>query len=119
EGPELIQIAGQAAEGLVYTAPWYDPTSPDPQVRRFDQEYMKRTGNHSEMFGAHAYDTLRITALVMDRAGYDSEAIKDALYQVKDYQGVSGTSTFDMNGDVIKPIAVKKVLQGKFVFVVD
>ena len=38
----------------------------------------------------------------------------DKLYKIKDYQGVSGLTTFDENGDVIKPVAIKTVLNGKF-----
>ena len=119
EGPELIQIAGHATEGVIYTAPWYNPNSPEAHIRRFDDEFFKRSGTHSEMFGAHAYDALKIAAFVIEKAGfnYNAESIKNGLYQVKNYPGVSGVTTFDKNGDVVKPIAIKKVENGKFVFV--
>ncbi len=116
EGPELFQIAGDAAEGLIITAPWYDPNSPESNIRKFDEEFYKRRGMHSEMFGAHAYDTLKITALVIQTNGYFAESIKNGLYNVKNYIGVSGITTFDNNGDVIKPIAIKKAEKGKFIF---
>jgi branched-chain amino acid transport system substrate-binding protein len=117
EGPELIQIARDAAEGVIYTAPSYDPNSSDAHIRKFDDEFFKRTGLHSEMFGAHAYDALKIIAMVIEKAGYNANSIKNELYRVKNYIGVSGVTTIDVNGDVIKPIAIKKVENGKFVFV--
>lgn len=119
EGPELIKIAGDAAEGVIYTAPWYDPNSPEAHVRKFDDEFFKRTRMRSEMFGAHAYDTLKITSLVIEKGGYNAESIKNELYHIRNYQGVSGVTTFDNNGDVIKPIAIKKLYKGKFVFSKD
>ena len=116
EGPELIQIAGNAANGVIYTAPWYDPNSSELQIRKFDDEFFKRYGMHSEMFGAHAYDALKIVAFVIEKAGYSSESIKNELYRLKNYVGVSGVTSFDSNGDVIKPIAIKEVQNGKFIF---
>ncbi|MGB2804969.1 MAG: ABC transporter substrate-binding protein [Candidatus Zixiibacteriota bacterium] len=117
EGPELLQIAGDAAEGLIYTAPWYDPSSSETHIRRFDDEFFERTGMHSEMFAAHAYDALRIVASVLETNEYRAESIKKALYSVKEYPGVSGLTTFDSNGDVTKPVATKKVVGGRFIFV--
>ncbi|MDP1694703.1 MAG: ABC transporter substrate-binding protein [Candidatus Woesearchaeota archaeon] len=47
-----------------------------------------------------AYDATRILADIMKRVGTDTTKIKDELYKVKDYQGVSGVITLDNNGDL-------------------
>ena len=43
-----------------------------------------------------------------------SDKIKDALYSTIDYQGVTGKTSFDKNGDVSKTAGIKIILQGKF-----
>ena len=37
------------------------------------------------------------------------------MYSVKDYPGMGGVTTFDENGDVVKPIVVRIVRNGEFV----
>ena len=107
--PDLFTIAGDAAEGLIYSEPAYDPQGMHEPNRIFEDLYVRRFGVHSEMFAANAYDALRIVILAIDRGGYNGEGIKGQLYKVKDFQGVSGKTTFDNNGDVQKPIAIRQV----------
>jgi branched-chain amino acid transport system substrate-binding protein len=113
EGPQVVQIAGRAANGVIYSAPRYDPS--DRQARHFDQEYYRRFGEHSEMFGAHAYDAVMLAAKAIQEGGYTADGIRAALHRVRDYAGVSGETTFDRNGDVVKPIWFKTIRNGRFV----
>ena len=115
EGPDLINIAGDSAEGLVYTAPAFDPDSHDPTVKAYQQEYMKKFGKKSEIFAATTYDATKIMALMIGKTGYNPDAIKDGLYKLKDYPGVSGKTNFDRNGDVIKSVMFKTVKNKQFV----
>lgn len=115
EGEELIKIAGDAAEGVIYTAPAFDPKSADQTVAEYQAAYKAKYGKLSEAFGAHGYDTLKLVVLAIKRGGYSAEGIKNALYNIKNYPGVSGETTFDENGDVAKPAMVKVVKNGQFV----
>ena len=59
---------------------------------------------------------MRIVAdAVKSCKGDNSECIKSFLYKVKDYPGVGGLTTFDQNGDVVKPVILKTVKNGQFV----
>lgn len=115
EGPDLINIAGESAEGLVYTAPAFDPDSHDPIIKAYQDAYVKKFGKKSEIFAATTYDAMKILALMIEKYGYDSDKIKDGLYKLKNYPGVSGITTFDENGDVIKLVMFKTVKDGRFV----
>lgn len=115
EGPDLISIAGDSAEGLVYTAPAFDPDSQDPIVKAYQEAYMKKYGKKSEIFAATTYDATKIMALMIEKTGYNPDAIKDGLYKLKDYLGVSGKANFDRNGDVIKSVMFKTVKNKQFV----
>jgi branched-chain amino acid transport system substrate-binding protein len=113
EGPELFDIAGDAAEGLMYTVAKYDPH--DSLAMGFNKKYRERYGEDSEMFAANAYDALKIVRMCIEKVGNDGEKIKDALYKVKDFKGASGITSFDGNGDVLKSVMVKIVKGREFV----
>ncbi len=115
ESPQTIEIAGEAAEGVIYTTPEFDPKSENGIVRRFVQKYTSKYNKEPENFAAHAYDALKILSVAIDKGGYSSEGIKEALYNIKNYPGVSGTTTFDKNGDVEKPATMKILKNGRFI----
>ena len=113
ENAKLIEIAEDAAEGLIYTAPRYELD--DPGTSGFEQKYFARFQEHSNLYAANSYDALHILVKAIQSGGYTGAGIKNSLYLIKDYPGVSGTTTFDGNGDVAKPVVLKMVKGGKFV----
>ena len=58
-----------------------------------------------------SYDATKILAEIMKKVGTDTTKIKDELYKVKDYQGVSGVISFDSNGDLASASYVTKVVK--------
>jgi branched-chain amino acid transport system substrate-binding protein len=63
-----------------------------------------------------SYDAVKILAQVMKKVGTDSSKIKDALYKVENYQGVSGNISFDKNGDLVSAsYDIKVIKEGKVV----
>lgn len=117
EGPDLFKIAGNAAEGVIYTATGYDAHSTNPKVKAFEEKYRSKYNKDGDIFAATAYDAVYILKKAIEEGGYDAEGIKNALYRIKDFPGVTGSTTFDKNGDVKKPIMVKMVKDQKFVVV--
>jgi branched-chain amino acid transport system substrate-binding protein len=99
---------------VYYTAPAFDPNSQDSRVRSFQEAYEARFHAKAEVFAAHAYDAAKILATALKNAGGDPNKLVNALYAIRDFPGVTGDTTFDENGDVIKPVAVKMVNGGKF-----
>lgn len=112
--PEVFTIARNAAEGSYFTAPLFDPNSPNKIVRAFEEAYKARFRSEAEVFAAHAYDAAKILVTALQHIGGDTSRLKDALYLVRDFAGVTGNTTFDKNGDVIKPVAIKVVKGGAF-----
>jgi branched-chain amino acid transport system substrate-binding protein len=112
ESKELLDVAGAAAEGIIYGT-----GAIDTQVgQAFIEKYKQKYGAEPEIFGAQAYDTVHILAQVLDKSGFAAEQIREGLLQVKDYPGVSGNTTFLPNGDTSKPVAIKTVRDGRFLF---
>ncbi|MCK4655014.1 MAG: penicillin-binding protein activator [Candidatus Cloacimonetes bacterium] len=117
EDPEIIQKVGDSAEGAIYTYRAYDPNSEQKEIKEFVENFKVKYGIEPDNWAAQCYDALNIIALAIKDSGYNSDSIKKALYGIKNFPGVSGLTTFDENGDVIKPIKLKTVKNGKFVII--
>jgi branched-chain amino acid transport system substrate-binding protein len=113
--PKLLQIAGDSAEGAIFTYPTYDPKNKDALTRKFVDAFKKKYGKEPDIFAVQGYDSLNIVALAVKKGGFTAEAIRQALSETKDYSGVGGPISFAPNGDVIKPLRLMTVRQGKFV----
>lgn len=113
EVPELFEIASSTAEGVIYSVPAYDPE--DSKVKDFTDAYKQKYGEESEFISANSYDALYLLNSAFETCEDDSSCIKDKLYKIKDYPGVGGTTTFDQNGDVVKPVILKTIKSGQFV----
>ncbi|OGW41512.1 MAG: hypothetical protein A2Y97_10865 [Nitrospirae bacterium RBG_13_39_12] len=113
ENPDILKIAGIGTEGAIYPH-HFDPESSDPNVQQFAEKYKHRFGREIEGYAALAYDGLYVIAHVLKQCGEDRECIKNAIYGVQNFPGVTGLTSFDDHGDVIKPIVIRTVKNGKF-----
>jgi len=117
EDPDILKIAGGAAEGVIYTYRVFDPNGENPVVKHFVEGYEKKYGAQPDIFAGLSYDATRILALALERGSFEVEKVKEDIYGIKDFPGVVGKTSFDKNGDVRKPIGIKKVENGEFVWV--
>ena len=111
---DLIEMAGAAAEGIIYPS-HFNPQSRNHEVRKFQQAYEAQYGHLPEGFAALAYDGLRIIVDALKSSHDNPALIRDYLYSVTNWQGVTGLTSFDTNGDVIKLIVIKTVHNGQFI----
>lgn len=100
--PEFINLSGDAAEGTIVTNMHWDPKSDDPIVRNFVSKFKAKFNKEAEVYAAAGYDCLKVVALAIEKGGYRSEGIKNALYQIRDFSGVTGVISFDIYGEVKK-----------------
>jgi len=114
ENPDILRIAKNTAEGVYYPH-HFDPASEDPRVQEYQKRYVQRYGHNSEGFAVLAYDGLSIIADALRKCGSNTDCIKNHLYTIRDYQGVTGETSFDEKGDVVKPIIIKTVQSGAFI----
>lgn len=117
EQPNFFNDAGDSAEGVVFTTPRFDFNSSDQITTSYKNRFQSKYGKEmdSEVSAATWYDTVKILALAIERGGYTSDGIRQALSQIKNYQGVAGNVTFREDRDVDKPVIVKVIQNGKFV----
>ncbi len=107
DDPAVIQRAGAAAEGATYILPAKPTgTAADDFVRAYRERYHK----DPELFAAEGYDVIMLIFDILNASpALTSDALKDGLYHTQGYPGASGTISFDRNGDVIKPMAIKQL----------
>jgi branched-chain amino acid transport system substrate-binding protein len=113
ENPDVLRDAGDAANGVVYilAAP-ASGEAPD----EFTGAYEAKFGKKPELFAAEGYDIVRLVGQAVAAAKdkpVSGSSIRDFLYQVRNYAGASGAITFDQNGDVVKPYAIKTIEAGR------
>lgn len=112
--PEVIKIAGDAANGLIVATPWYGDKD-DKKVQDFVKKYEEKYSKKPDQFAAQAYDALYIMAEALKNAGEaDRDSLRDALAETKDFQGILGSFSFDKEGDVVMDPTVLVIEDGKF-----
>ena len=114
--PQVIEIAGEAANGLVVATPWFGEST-DQKVVDFNAKYEAEYGKLPDQFAAQAYDAMYIYAEALKRAGQadDRELFREALAETKDFEGILGNFSFDEEGDVVMEPKVVEIKDGKFV----
>lgn len=114
-GDALFQNAGAAADGLEAVYP-FDPNRDDARwlafQKRFDAAYHART----DAFSALSFDTMNILLGAICRAGLNRGGIRNALYALERYRGVTGELVFDPNAKNIAPMFLGKVHNGQWTF---
>ncbi|MDD3700353.1 MAG: penicillin-binding protein activator [Bacteroidales bacterium] len=117
EDPDIIKIAGNVVEGAYYTYRAYDPSSDKLEVKKFVNSYKSKYQKEPDLYASLSYDALHLVGLALIKAKENENTLKDQLYQIKDFPGVTGVTTIDSNGDVNKPMGIKSVKNGKFVWI--
>lgn len=115
ESPEVLQIAGDAAEGVIYTSSnIFDLQDPGLRPAMFLKSYLSKYGQRPNLYSAAAYDAIHLLALAAASPDRSKEGIQKYIASVKDFQGASGLISFDQDGCVRKPVFLKTVQDGEF-----
>ncbi len=113
--PELLAIAGLAAEGLVVSHP-FDPERTDPAWTGFRARYAARFGHEPDAPAAYAYDGMSYLIDAVRTAGLNRVRIVRALYARKEWAGVTGKIAFDITHNNVAPTVLGVVKDGAFHF---
>jgi len=117
EDPQFLNLAGPAAEGIVYPlATGFDPSTGDPVGSAFVKAFRSRYRREPGWVEAHSYDAFKLLCYVAERSQIPltGEELRRGLDNMGAYQGVTGSIRFDRNGDVVKPVVLKVVRGGRF-----
>jgi branched-chain amino acid transport system substrate-binding protein len=76
--PQFLELGGEATEGVVLTTVFV-PENPRPEVQTFVGAYRERYDTDPDQFAALSYDAVKIISWATEQAGFDREAIREAL----------------------------------------
>ena len=119
--PDVTEAAGDAVEGFHVSSPFLSGAPYDD----FKAKYLAKYGKEPiSIFHAHAYDaTMMVLGAIEKVAVKDDDgtlhigrqALRDALYATKDFQGLTGVLTCTPTGDCANPtIAVYEYHAGQY-----
>lgn len=115
DNAEFIKIGGKNTEGAVVI-------SPAPILDKgFVEEYKEHFNQEPTGYAANSYDAANILISAIKKVKEKStEKIAHEISETKDFKGVTGTITFDKNGDLTSPgFVLSKVVEGTFKVIED
>ncbi|MDR0605588.1 MAG: penicillin-binding protein activator [Bacteroidales bacterium] len=112
----LEQIGKANSEGIIYTYYGaFDLENTDRESKSFIENYQVQYKIAPSYYAALGYDNVSIVVEILKKNEFKFENINKEFYAGKNFKGITGNISFDKNGDVIKPVTLKIVKDGKFV----
>lgn len=115
--PAVIKLGGKDVEGVRGSA-FFDPANPPEKVARFFDKFLKRFGPEgvtgTDPISPAAYDATCMVIEALRKKGTTREDVREYLAALRDFDGVSGTLSFDENGDMKLPLVRMTIENGTF-----
>ena len=120
---ELMNLCGDDCKGLFFST-HYAAAGATGATKEFIDRYNEKHGYVPDDVGALTWDTMLIVQKAIEDCGEltgdiaaDRECVRDALAQIKDFDGITGEMTFTDQGDPIKCAVIVKISDaGEFEF---
>ena len=116
--PDLIERAGRHAEGAVIVDGFY-PENPEPAVKAVVDAYRSAYQEEPDILSAQAYDAAAMILTLLKEKKDTPVAIKDGLLNLRDFPGISGTTSFMGSGESQKKLFLIMIEDGKFTLVTE
>jgi branched-chain amino acid transport system substrate-binding protein len=111
--PGLLSIGGDALIGS-YFADAFTPNSDRPEVKRFVEDFKTAFGREPGILEAYGYDTIKIIQYLVKTQGINSRnEMRLSLLSVRDWEGVTGSTTIDRTGESIKEPYILTVVEAE------
>lgn len=105
----LNMLSAGMLENCYFTSP-FNAFSTSPIVQRFVQDYRQAYGEMPNSFAALTYDTVMLMHLAVQKAGaMNPIAIDKGIQSIRDYQGVTGSISFNVGPDPHRPVYILKI----------
>jgi branched-chain amino acid transport system substrate-binding protein len=115
----FLDTAGPAANGVYLSSPKPSPGAASALFDQLSAAYKTDFGEPTSSFWPNAFDAFNIVAQAIQKVAIKQTdgslliprtALKDAMYQIKDYEGVTGPLTCISTGDCQSQAAVNIVV---------
>jgi branched-chain amino acid transport system substrate-binding protein len=112
----FIDEAAEGAEGVYITFGGLAPSKQSGKGAEWYRNFRVRYTAEPEVYAAYSYEATKVALDAIKRAGRkDRAAIRAAVLATRDYEGILGRWSFDVNGDTtLTTISGRQVKDGKF-----
>jgi len=110
---DVLSIAKEGAEGVIYVDMPFDPKSKEEKVQKFVKKFIARYGREPILDASIGYDMTKMLAEVIKKYGYSADKIKEGLLEVQKFQGILGTLKMAPSREVMYPLVLKIIRNGK------
>jgi branched-chain amino acid transport system substrate-binding protein len=111
---ELLTLGGKDLEGAFFSS-HYAPDIATPKAQEFIKAYEAKYGKKPDDVAALTYDSGQLLLAAIAKAGsLDRQKVRDALANISEFEGVTGTMRFSGTGDPVKSAVIIQIKDGKF-----
>ncbi len=111
--PELVSEGGKYVDGSIFVDGFFRD-SPNPRMKRFTQKFRNTFDSDSTTLEAQAYDAADLCVQVLtDQEIYSHRQMRDGLMRVMGFDGISGLTSFDLDGKPNKIPFILTVTKGE------
>ncbi len=108
----ILQEGAKDMEGSYFVTGFY-VDSQQGIVKKFVDDYMNKFAKRPDLLAAQAYDAARLL-LQAANLSMTRDDIHTNLLQIKDFDGVSGKTTFGGQGEADKLVPILQIKDGKY-----
>lgn len=102
QSPRLIDMARDYIQGAIFPTGFFEDCA-GPGVRAFVERYRMSFDSEPGILAATGYDTIRLLKEVMSEEDVRTrKGLQEALLRDCDFRGVTGYTSFDAQGEVLK-----------------
>ncbi len=120
---ETVKLCGEACHGLFFST-HYAAAGATGATKEFIDRYNKAYGYVPDDVGALTWDAFNIVKTAIQNCGAltgdiekDRQCVRDAMAQIKEFEGITGKMTFTEEGDPVKCAVIVKINEkGEFQF---
>lgn len=111
---KIIELAGSATENVLFSAPMFSIENQSSEMIDFRNKFKEKYDDEPDILAGYGFDVVNIAYESIINSDKTPQSIKDALYKIQNYPGVTGNTSFDKNGDVQKELQILTVKDSQF-----
>lgn len=97
---------------VYYAAPDYNPDSKKKIIANFQERFQRKNEQKADYTASVHYDLAEIIAYFLEINGDDTRRIQKFLGKIRNYNAVTGRTSYYPDGAVEKPIRLKEIKEG-------
>lgn len=112
--PQTLTALGSAADGIVFSAPFFNDQTSTPVIDRFRAAYKSKHGADANVWAAYGYDVAALLVQGIEKAKAGGKPLHLVMAEQK-LDGVTGLTEFFPNRTANKSMQIFTIRDGRFV----